>query len=195
MRGAFTILIVGLGLCGDAWARPPEYRLAAYTVGAYATVPQRPLADQGYPGAQNNLGTKYRDGQGVVQDFVEAMKWFRLAADQGYAEAQYNLALMYDAGKGVAKDYAQAVKWFRLAADQGFPDAQNNLGVRYDNGRGVTRDYVQAHKWFDLAASGFPASDKENRDRAVKNRDIVAAKMTPAQIAEAQRLAREWKPK
>ena len=195
MWGKFGILVAGLALCSGAWAKPPEYRLAAYTAGAYATAPQRPLADQGYPGAQNNLGAKYRDGQGAAQDYVEAVKWFRRAADQGYAEAQFNLALMFDAGKGITKDYAQAVKWFRLAADQGLPDAQNDLGVRYDHGQGVTRDYVRAYKWFDLAASGFPASDKENRDRAIKNRNIVAAKMTPAQIAEAQRLAREWKPK
>ena len=137
----------------------------------------------------------YLNGLGVPTDPDEGVKWLRLAAEKGQASAQNNLGWCYQNGKGVTKDYAQAVKWFRLAADQGLPDAQNNLGVRYDNGRGVTRDYVQAHKWFDLAASGFPGSDKENRDRAMKNRDIVAAKMTPAQIAEAQRLAREWKPK
>ncbi len=63
----------------------------------------------------------------------------------------------------------------------------------YEKGQGVPQDYVQAHMWYNLAASHFaPGSD---RDRAVKNRDILAAKMTPAQIAEAQRLARKWKPK
>jgi TPR repeat protein len=195
MLGKRGILIVGLALCGPAWANSSDYRSAAYTPGAYASAPQRPLAEQGYPAAQNSLGIKYRDGQGVAQDFIESVKWFRLAANQGYDDAQFNLALMYDEGRGVAKDRAQAVKWFRLAADQGLPDAQNNLGVRYDNGVGVARDYVQAYKWFDLAASGFPASDRENRDRAVRNRGIVAAKMTPAQIAEAQRLSHEWKPK
>ena len=65
----------------------------------------------------------------------------------------------------------------------------------YLNGHGVPQDYVQAHKWINLAASRFTASETENRDKAVKNRDIVAAKMTLAQIAEAQKLAREWKPK
>ena len=129
MWGKFVILVAGLALCGHAWARSPEYRLAAYTSGAYATAPQRPLADQGYPAAQNNLGARYRDGQGVAQDFVEALKWFRLAADQGYAEAQYNLAVMYDSGKGMTKDYTQSVKWFRLAADQGHAAAQHDLGV------------------------------------------------------------------
>ncbi len=63
----------------------------------------------------------------------------------------------------------------------------------YENGEGVPQDYVQAHMWLNLAASRFPFGVK--RDRAVKKRDIVAKKMTPAQISEAQKLAREWKPK
>jgi TPR repeat protein len=65
----------------------------------------------------------------------------------------------------------------------------------YAFGAGVAQNYVQAHKWFNLAAARFPASETEKRDLAVKSRDIVAAKMTPAQIAKAQKLAREWKPK
>ena len=65
---------------------------------------------------------------------------------------------------------------------------QHNLGLMYANGQGVPQDYVQAHKWWNLnAASG-------NAD-AVKNRDLVASKMTPAQIAEAQRLASAWRKK
>ncbi len=63
----------------------------------------------------------------------------------------------------------------------------------YEGGRGVPQDYAQAHMWYDLADSRFLPG--ENRDKAVKVRDIVAAKMTPAQISEAQKLAREWKPK
>jgi TPR repeat protein len=63
----------------------------------------------------------------------------------------------------------------------------------YDKGQGVPQDYVQAHMLFNLAASRFSASEAEDRNKAVKNRDSVASKMTPAQIAEAQKLAREWK--
>lgn len=65
----------------------------------------------------------------------------------------------------------------------------------YYYGRGVPQDYVEAHKWYILAAANYPASETESRNMAAKNRDGVAAMMTPAQIAEAQRLAREWKPK
>ncbi len=91
------------------------------------------------------------------------------------------------------QDYAEAVKWYRKAAEQGHATAQYNLGVMYGNGRGVTQDYVHAHMWFNLAASRYPPG--EDRDQAVENRDIVAKRMSPAQISEAQKLAREWRPK
>ena len=82
----------------------------------------------------------------------------------------------------------RGLKWYRLAADQGDADAQNNLGVMYANGEGVPQDYVRAHMWFNLSAA------QGNQD-AAENRDSIAKRMTPAQIAEAQKLAREWQPK
>ena len=86
------------------------------------------------------------------------------------------------------QDNAEAVKWYRKAADQGYADAQFNLGFMYKEGLGVQQDYVQAHMWFSLAAT--------TGDRgAAESRDNVANLMTPPQIAEAQKLAREWKPK
>ncbi len=99
----------------------------------------------------------------------------------------------YDTGRGVAQDYGEAVRWYRRAAEQGDADAQSNLGFMYGNGRGVAQDYVQAHMWYNLAASRMPAGG--NRDKAVNNRDKVETGMTPAQVVEAQKLAREWKPK
>ena len=80
---------------------------------------------------------------------------------------------------------------YRLAADQGHAAAQFNLGVMYANGEGVPQDYVKAHMWFNLAGAQTTGSDREG---AVKARDAVAENMTSEQIAEAQRLAREWKP-
>ena len=100
---------------------------------------------------------------------------------------------MYDNGQGVPQDYDEAAKWYRKAAEQGYATAQFNLGSAYGKGWGVPHDLVQAHMWLNLAASRYRPGTE--RAKAVKNRDIVAEKMTPAQIAEAQRLAREWKPK
>jgi hypothetical protein len=68
--------------------------------------------------------------------------------------------------------------------------AQASLGAMYADGRSLPQDYVQAYMWFNLAASG--ASDANIRGTAVKARDTLGAKMTPTQIAEAQRLATEW---
>ncbi len=136
------------------------------------------------------------------------MKWCRKAAEQGYAKAQYNLGGMYDKGQGVPQDDAEAVKWYRKAAEQGDAEAgrwwrkaaeqgdataQLSLGLMYGMGQGVPQDYVQAHMWFNLAVSKLPPG--EAHDRAVKNSDIAAKRMTPAEISEAQKLAREWRPK
>ena len=102
---------------------------------------------------------------------------------------------MYYNGHGVPQDYAEAVKWYRLAADQGVAAAQHDLGVMYLKGQGVPQNYVLAHMWFNLAASLIPASNKAERDAAVSDRDLVESKMTAEQIAEAQKLARDWKRK
>ncbi len=159
-------------------------------------------ADQGNADAQSSLGDMYANAQvggplrlGVLQDYAEAVKWYRKAADQGHAYAQFSLGELYRNGHGVLQDYTEAVKWYRSAAEQGNNYAQFSLGFMYDNGQGVSQDYVEAHKWYNLAAVRFTASERANRELALKSRDQLAAKMTPAQIAEAQKLAREWKPK
>ena len=149
----------------------------------------RLAAEQGDAGAQYNLGVMYQDGRGVPQDDTETVRWYQLAADQGFVAARVNLGFMYQGGRGVPQDDTEAVRWYRLAANQGFAVAQYNLGVMYRNGRGVPQDDVAAHMWLDLA--GAQSSGYE-RDLYVKLRDDVAAGMTPEQIAEAQRLAREW---
>ena len=148
-------------------------------------------AEQGDVKSQLSLGSNFYFGKGVFQDFAEAMKWYRKAADQGEAKAQYNLGDMYANGTGVVRDYAEAVKWYRKAADQGNAKAQLLMGDMYFNGTSVTQDYVLAHMWWNLSATGPKGQAQE---MAAKKRDKVAKAMTPQQLAEAQRLAREWKP-
>ncbi len=123
---------------------------------------------------------------------TSAARWFHRRAERGDDMGQYFLGVMYDLGRGVPQDYAEAAKRFRKAADQGLPEAQLNLGVMYGKGRGVPQDLVSAWIWFDRAASYFVF--RSVRHRAVRNCERIAAVMTPAQIAEAQRLAREWRP-
>jgi TPR repeat protein len=124
----------------------------------------------------------YQAGEGVQQNYFEAVKWYQKAAEQGHADAQNNLGLMYHEGHGVPKNYAEAVKWFRIAAEQGYAQAQYNLGVMYHVGEGLPQDYVLSHRWSNLAAAQGYAD-------AQKLRDWLAEHMTPAQIAEVQRLA------
>jgi hypothetical protein len=170
---------------------------AAYQEGRYPTALRlaRPLATEGDARAQSMLGLLYYRGHGVSEDNDEALKWFRQAASQGDAAAQFYLGLMFFDGQGVPQDRAEAMNWFRRAADQGDAQAQYNLGVFYAKGEAGEPDNVKAHVWFNLAAAHFSPSDTSDRNTAAMDRDRVAAKMTPPQIAEALRLAREWKPK
>jgi TPR repeat protein len=85
------------------------------------------------------------------------------------------------------RDYATAVRLIRPLAEQGDASAQYTLGVFYDNGLGVPQDHIRSYMWFDLSAA-------QGRDGAAAFRDLVARRMTPGQIAEAQKLKREWKP-
>ena len=127
----------------------------------------------------------YGRGQGVVKDYQEAIKWFKLSAEQGYAQAQYNLGLMYSKGEGVPSDDKEAVKWYRLSAEQRITGAQSNLGLMYEKGQGVEQDYVEAHKWFNI--SGINGNEIGRR-----NTNIIEKKMTPGQIAVAVGLTRKW---
>jgi TPR repeat protein len=128
---------------------------AAYQRGDYAAWLQilRPMAARGDARAQGTLGAAYDYGDGVTQDYGEAVKWYRLAAAQGLAPAQTGLGMAYANGHGVTQNYAEAANWFRLAAAQGEPHAQNNLGTAYSNGQGVARNYAEAVRWYRLAAA------------------------------------------
>ena len=148
----------------------------------------RTRAEQGDVVAQLLLGDMYDNGEGVAQDAVEAVRWFRLAAEQGDSDAQYNIGAMYAGGRGVPEDDAEAARWYRLAADQGLASAQFFLAMMYADFL-VPRDDVQAHMWYNLAAPRFTGPLRES---TVRRRDIVAGRMTAEQVAEAQRLAREW---
>ncbi|CAG1002185.1 Secretory immunoglobulin A-binding protein EsiB [Methylophilaceae bacterium] len=142
-------------------------------------------AAQGGAEAQYVLGLMYESGEGVFKDAAKAVEWYQKAAAQGGAEAQYRLSLMYDSGEGVPKDTAKAVEWCQKAAAQGLADAQANLGA-YIVGDGVSKNLVLAYAWSNLAAA-------QGNNIARINRDIFESQLTPAQRAEGQRLASNWK--
>ena len=193
---ALTLLVPALLSAPAAEAQTFDEAEAAYKRGDYAAAFEsfRALAEQGHARAQFALGIMYAKGDGMRRDEAEAVRWYRRAAEQDHAEGQVGLGMMYDQGYGVPQDYMTAVRWYRRAAEQGHAEGQIRLGLMYGQGNGVSQDYVHAHKWFNIAASRFSSFDQELRALTAQVRNKVAAKMTPAQIAEAQRLAREWKP-
>lgn len=83
----------------------------------------RPLAEQGDGVAQGMLAMLYKNGDGIKQDYFEAIKWYKKSAEQGVDIAQYDLAGMYINGLGVKQNYQEAFKWLKEAAEQDYVDA------------------------------------------------------------------------
>jgi TPR repeat protein len=172
---------------------------------------------------QAKLGWFYEVGlDGVKEDHVQAIKWYRRVAEQGLMAAQMALATTYEGGYHVPQDYAEAAKWYQRAAERGDLDAQRKIAFFYWVGKGVPKDLVRAHMWANLTAAreqsryqdeinainagpGTPSEKEETIEilrssrqepvkSAIETRNLIEREMTQAQIAEAQRLAREWKP-
>ncbi len=195
--------------------RRGEYVEAA---GAY-----RASAEQGQAEAQFSLGVLYALGQGVQADLAEAVRWYSRAAEASGAAARYNLGEKYNQGvpgrsvddarswiaalsrlgeassplavgsdyhfgaQGLPKDAERAYHWFGRAAEQGHAMAWYRLAQLHLEGRGAPRDPVRAYMWFSLcAARGLGDAQWRVRD--------LAARMSAEELAEAQRLAAEWKP-
>lgn len=147
-----------------------------------AAVQAEQEAQQGKAEAQYILGLIYDNGRGLPKDSAKAMYWYRIAAEHGEVNAQYDLMVSFD-----KSDPAESLKWARNAANQGNVGAQYHLGFLYEQGISVPKDYVESYKWFNLAGAG-----KGGR-QAKQSLERLEVKMTPEQIAEAQRLSREFK--
>jgi hypothetical protein len=169
-------------ICGTAllW-RAHDEKVNEQRLVEAASVSRR-SAEQGDARAQYSLGHMYYHGQGIPQDYAEAVRWYRRAADQGDAKGQYGLGYMYYNGQGVSQDYVEAVLWYGKAADQGDARAEVNLALMYYNGQGVSQDYAEALRWYRKGADqGFAKAQYDlgvmyydgrgvPRDRAEANR-------------------------
>ncbi len=135
----------------------------------------------------------FETGMGGYQrgNYATVLSEWRPLAEQGDPSAQFYLGLLHEKGDGVPQDYTKARKWYEKAAAQGYAMAQINLGMLYKSGNGVPQDDVRAYMWFSLAAAH---STGNLQKPAADSRNNVARRMTPAQLVEAQKLAREWKP-
>jgi TPR repeat protein len=195
MKRRVLLPLLIIPLCAPLSVAAPQTSHSAQTLSALTS--QRPKwteadwkallarAEHGDVGAQFWLGSGYEQGWFGKADFREALKWLRKAAAHGDPDAQYTLGQMYEHGEGVQQNYVLAAKWYRKAAEHvpdlgGAGQGRNSLGLLYMDGLGVPKDYVQAYMWFSL--TNFET-----------NLSYAEAQMTPAQILEAERMAKKWR--
>jgi TPR repeat protein len=119
-------------------------------------------------------------------DYAAEVAIVRPLAEKGYAFAQFNLGVLYDRGQGLPQDDALAKQWYQKAAEQGLPQAQVNLAIMYEEGQGMPVDPVRAYFWYALA-------DSQGDGQAPQALQDIAKKMTPAQVADAERQVKEFK--
>jgi TPR repeat protein len=141
-------------------------------------------AEQGDPEAQLQMGMRYAEGDGVIQNDKEAARWLAMAAKQGLAEAEYQYGLALLQGRGLVQDYKAAFNWIEKPALRGYARAQYSLGELYRYGTGTAMDKARAYLWFNLAAA-------QGVDAAAKARDSLVWQLKPEQIAAMQEEARK----
>jgi len=149
------------------------------------------------PAGAQSLEERMKNAAGAYErkDFAAAIAAWRPLAEAGNAEAQTLLGAMYWSGEGVQRDHKEAAKWYLRAAEKGYARAQNDIGFMYGFGEGVPpKDNVQAFKWLSLAVRNYTAKNQERLDQATKDLAAVRARMTPAQIADAERQIRDFRP-
>jgi len=134
--------------------------------------------------AQVQLGRMYEEGDGILRDSKEAVRWFGQAANAGNREGQYLYALALMDGRGVVQDYQAAFKWLETAAKGGHPAAEFQLGRMYYKGMGIPVDKAKAYIWFNLAAA-------RGNEEAARIRDVALKQIPPSQVNEAQNAARK----
>jgi TPR repeat protein len=164
---------------GRTWIRAGARLLFLFLLLSTAVVPAR--ADGDAAGSRAY----------AVQNYVRAAEIFLPLAEQGDARAQTYIGVMYLRGQGVPQNFAVAAYWLHLASAAGIPTAQYFFGLMYDKGQGMPQDFVLAQAWLNLAVAH---AEPRVRSRWVLIRDAVASKMSEAQLAEARRLAYEWRP-
>ncbi len=120
-------------------------------------------------------------------DYAAAVRIWRGLAEAGYAAAQVALAGLYRTGTGRPLDPAAARRLYRAAAEQGDADGQLNLGEMLAGGQGGNRDAIEAYKWLMLAAD-------QGRDWAAERVRALALTITAAEVAEAERRVRAFRP-
>lgn len=142
-------------------------------------------------------GCGYFFGDGIEQDYAQALEFFQLSAEKGHAAALNSLGYMYLDGIGVEKDYAKALEYYKLAVEKGNADSLLSLGYMYERGFGVEQDYAKVIEYYNLAAEKGQAAAQNNlgymymEGRIVEQDDSKAAEFF--QLAADQGFAKSQK--
>jgi len=195
---AVCLILSGVLLvfCFSAQAEPIDDVIAAFERGDFTNAIDslRPLLDRRDPSAMAMMGRMYETGSGVPKDDSKAAEWY-LKSLQVPENKRFHpepietlVAQLYRDARGVPQSYAEAASWYRKAAERGFAPAQDGLASLYIKGHGVIQDFVLAYMWLNLAAAST------GDESVIGRRDALAALMSPDQVAEAQKMTREWKP-
>lgn len=149
------------------------------------------------PAAAQTHEADMRTAAGAYErkDMATAVRIWKVWASKGDPEAETLLGAMYWSGEGVPRDHKEAARLYLRAANKGYARAQNDIGFMYGFGEGVPpRDDVEAYKWLTLAIARYTAKNQDRLDQAIKDKATLAKRMTPTQIAEADRRAKAWRP-
>lgn len=149
------------------------------------------------PATAQSLEEQMRQAAGAYErkDMATAARIWKVWAGKGNAEAQTLLGAMYWSGEGVPQNLNEAARLYLAAAKQDYARAQNNIGFMLGFGEGVPpRDDIEAYKWIKLAIDRYTAKNQDRLDQAQKDLATLAARMTPAQMIEAEKRIRAWKP-
>jgi hypothetical protein len=131
------------------------------------------------------------DRRNARGDYAGAIRLWRPLANAGDVNAEYNMGVMYDMGHGVPKNDVQAAAWYRKAADKGMGNAMINLVALIAGHARSPADLVPAYMWLVIAQNHDPsvASDVE------QDMNRMMSLMSRRQIAQAENMARYWRPR
>jgi TPR repeat protein len=142
-------------------------------------------AMNGEANAQYHLGKMHYEGKGIPRNDKEAMKWLMMSSKKGNGKADFQIGLMVEAGHGAKQDNKEATKWYTKSAEKGYAKAQRILGLKHRDGAGVSKNIVTARMWLNIAGS-------YGSEEALKEGYHLKKEMTPDQVAESDKLTREW---
>lgn len=181
LKPVLLLGVVGLALFVGWWMPKEDTAISASTSNQkHGQIAVR--AAEGDAEAELMMGMRYADGNGVIKNEKEAVRWLEKAAHHGKAEAQYRYGLALLEGRGVVQDYRAAFHWIEVPAKRGLSQAQYTLGELYRYGTGTAMDKAQAYLWFNLAAA-------QGVEKAAKARDSLVWQLKPDQITAMQEAA------